>query len=131
VLICENPWAKIFLPHLPSSPLHFFSGFSGYWLLNTGPSPTPHRLALDYKCIIEIELELQGMSGEVKRSEIQQHPGRKHEDCFRLASLLPALNAGLIEMMIPDKPTSSMQKYRRTNKGLLLQKVKTLDDRAF
>ncbi|NTV21897.1 MAG: hypothetical protein HGA57_11085 [Chlorobium limicola] len=43
---------------------------------------------------------------------------------------LPALKAGLIEMTIPDKPTSRMLQYRRTNKGLLLQKVKTLADRA-
>lgn len=39
--------------------------------------------------------------------------------------LTPALNAGLIEMTIPDKPRSSKQKYRLTEKGkALLNQIK-------
>lgn len=34
----------------------------------------------------------------------------------------PALMDELIEMTIPDKPKSSKQKYRLTEKGLALQK---------
>nr|WP_298269795.1 hypothetical protein [Geobacter sp.] len=36
---------------------------------------------------------------------------------FRLIYLRPALDAGLIEMTIPDKPRSSNQRYRLTAKG--------------
>jgi len=36
----------------------------------------------------------------------------------RKVYLLPALEAGLIEMSIPDKSRSSKQKYRLTSKGL-------------
>lgn len=42
------------------------------------------------------------------------------------AVLRPMLAAGLVEMTIPDKPRSSKQKYRLTNKGRgLLEKVVT------
>jgi len=46
----------------------------------------------------------------------------KHEDHFREAYLRPAIKAGLVEMTIPDKPRSSRQKYRLTQKGIKLLK---------
>ncbi|MFO7598231.1 MAG: cell filamentation protein Fic, partial [Candidatus Desulfacyla sp.] len=36
---------------------------------------------------------------------------------FRERYLKPALTDGLIEMTIPDKPNSRLQKYRLTDKG--------------
>ena len=51
------------------------------------------------------------------RQDIQEALGLKHEDHFRKAYLLPALQAGLIEMTIPDKPRSSRQRYRLTTAG--------------
>ena len=41
----------------------------------------------------------------------------EHEDHFRKAYLLPALQARLIEMTIPDKPRSRNQRYRLTPAG--------------
>jgi len=41
----------------------------------------------------------------------------KNDEHFRKAYLLPALDAGLVEMTLPDKPRSSKQKYRLTAKG--------------
>lgn len=49
--------------------------------------------------------------------------GIKHRPNFRDNYLHPALNAGLIEMTIPEKPTSSKQKYRLTAKGKVFLKA--------
>ena len=57
------------------------------------------------------------MVGEMKRVEIQDALGLKHEDHFRDAYLLPALAAQVIEMTQPDKPRSSKQRYRLTSLG--------------
>jgi ATP-dependent DNA helicase RecG len=56
------------------------------------------------------------------RKEIQERLGLKNAEHLRKAYLSPALAAGLIEMTIPDKPTSSLQKYRLTEKGRQLLK---------
>ncbi len=39
---------------------------------------------------------------------------------FRNQVLNPLPNAGLLEMTIPDKPRSSKQQYRITEKGLVM-----------
>jgi predicted HTH transcriptional regulator len=60
------------------------------------------------------------LHGEMKRSEMQQLLGLRHEDSFRAIYLVPSLKAGLVEMTIPDKPNSRFQKYRLTKKGMTL-----------
>lgn len=50
-------------------------------------------------------------------SECQDTCNVKDDEHFRKSYLLPALEAGLVEMTIPDKPRSSRQKYRITDKG--------------
>ena len=56
----------------------------------------------------------------MKRAAIQQALGLKHEEHFRDACLLRALAAQVIEMTQPDKPRSSKQHYRLTERGLAL-----------
>ena len=60
---------------------------------------------------------VQVLIGEMTRQQLQRALGLKDDDHFRKAHLQPALDAGLIEMTIPDKPRSSRQKYRLTAKG--------------
>ena len=55
---------------------------------------------------------VQVLVGEMTRQQLQQALGLKDDDHFRKAYLQPALDAGLIEMTVPDKPRSSRQKYR-------------------
>ena len=41
----------------------------------------------------------------------------KGRDNFEKLYLAPALEAGLVERTIPDKPNSRLQQYRLTEKG--------------
>ena len=63
---------------------------------------------------------LSSMDGEMSRAALQQTPGLRHRDSFVVNYLQPALESELIEMTIPDKPNSRMQKYRLTDKGRAL-----------
>ena len=65
----------------------------------------------------EVLKMLKQMSGEMLRRDLQLCMQLKDDEHFRKAYLLPALQNGLIEMTIPDKPRSSRQKYRLTKKG--------------
>jgi predicted HTH transcriptional regulator len=60
--------------------------------------------------------------GEMTRQQLQEALGLKDDEHFRKAYLQPALEAGLIEMTIPDRPRSSKQKYRLTAKGVKASK---------
>jgi Fic family protein len=53
------------------------------------------------------------LRGEMSREELQVALGLKDRKSFRERYLKPALDAGLIEMTIPEKPSSRLQKYRR------------------
>lgn len=60
---------------------------------------------------------LSAFAGEMTRQQLKEVLGLKDDEHFRKAYLLPVLEAELIEMTIPDKPRSSKQKYRLTEKG--------------
>lgn len=61
------------------------------------------------------------LKGEMKRIDIQKALELRHEDHFRETYLIPALQENFVEMTIPDKPKSRLQKYRLTQKGLMLR----------
>ena len=54
--------------------------------------------------------------GELSAMELMNLLGLSHRHTFRQHYLNPALEAGLIERTIPDKPTSRLQKYRKTGR---------------
>jgi ATP-dependent DNA helicase RecG len=65
-----------------------------------------HQVAILFKCMIANRItELMNMTGRTDRTK------------FRNQVLNPLLQEGLLEMTIPEKPTSSNQKYRLTSKG--------------
>ena len=60
---------------------------------------------------------LAACEGELDREELQARTGLSDRKHFRTEYLHPAIDQGLIEMTIPDKPNSSKQRYRLTNEG--------------
>jgi hypothetical protein len=52
----------------------------------------------------------------MNRDALQAALGLKDRKSFCERYLKPALNAGFIEMTIPDKPNSRLQKYRLTDR---------------
>ncbi|WP_432740883.1 Fic family protein [Methylobacter sp. G7] len=61
----------------------------------------------------------------MSREQLQQQLGLADRKSFRQAYLQPALEQGLIEMTLPDKPQSKLQQYRITPTGkAVLQRIK-------
>lgn len=50
---------------------------------------------------------------ELSAIQLMKRLGLSHKPTFRKNYLHPALNSGLIEMTVPDKPTSRNQRYRK------------------
>lgn len=53
----------------------------------------------------------------LSRRDLQDAMALRDAEHFRVHYLVPALKAGMIEMTIPDKPRSRLQRYRITDRG--------------
>tara|TARA_R110002051_G_scaffold15064_2_gene47624 strand:- start:20037 stop:21344 length:1308 start_codon:yes stop_codon:yes gene_type:complete len=69
----------------------------------------------------QVESLLKAFAGEHNRQELQELLNLSDRKYFRENYLQPALEIELIELTIPDKPKSSKQKYRLTEKGKQFQ----------
>lgn len=56
----------------------------------------------------------------IARNELQALLSLKDRESFRERYLKPALEFGLVEMTLPDKPNSRLQQYRLTQQGRTL-----------
>ncbi|MFZ5573015.1 MAG: Fic family protein [Thermodesulfobacteriota bacterium] len=65
----------------------------------------------------EVQRMLAVLHGEMARGELMAHLGLKDEKHFREHYQQAGIASGVIEMTIPDKPRSRLQKYRLTEKG--------------
>jgi len=73
---------------------------------------------------------LRVMTTEMNRQDLRAAVGLKNDEHFRKTFLIPAVERGLIEMTIPEKPTSRLQKYRITAAGRRLLRVPRAKGRA-
>ena len=74
--------------------------------VGTKMAPSRHQVDVLRKCKNESTLLV-----------LMAASGRSDRTKYRHQVLNPLLSADLLEMTIPDKPTSSLQKYRLTEKG--------------
>ena len=81
--------------------------------------PASERLTL--QVTPQVEELIRVMNGEMNRQEIQNRLKLSDREHFRLNYLKPALDLGLIEMTIPNKPNSRLQEYRLTEEGKRLR----------
>ena len=65
----------------------------------------------------EIQRLLLVLVDTMSRQQLLDALAMTHREHFRRAYLKPALDAGLVEMTLPDKPNSRHQRYRRTALG--------------
>ena len=77
---------------------------------NATPQDTP-QVTPQVNQMISVMNEL---DDEINREQLQRALKLRDRKSFRSRYLQPALELGLIEMTLPDKPTSSLQKYRLT-----------------
>ncbi len=71
---------------------------------------------------VQALLELLHKAGESGNTKIRKAFGLKDRVHVHKSYLQPALQSEYIEMTIPDKPNSRLQKYRLTDKGKRLLK---------
>ncbi len=65
----------------------------------------------------QVERLLKTLVGDMSRDQLQKAIGLQDRKSFRELYLAPALADGLIEMTIPEKPNSRLQKYRLADQG--------------
>jgi hypothetical protein len=83
------------------------------------PEDAPHPIARPNTTEVTTEVDrlAAALSGEMTRRDLQTALGLKNDEHFRKTYLLLALDAGVIEMTIPDKPNSRPQKCRLAPKA--------------
>lgn len=88
-------------------------------VLPASASSTPQDTEQDTEQVTEQVLTLLMVMDNEKHSriELMESVGIKHRPTFIYNYLQPAIEAGLVALTIPNKPTSGNQKYYLTEKG--------------
>jgi len=82
-------------------------GESGIVSSSFGKAPSWHQVKILEKC----------QNNELPLLDLLAVTGRSDRTKFKKQVLNPLFDSGLLEMTIPDKPSSRSQKYRLTGEG--------------
>ncbi|WP_291483147.1 Fic family protein [Cyclonatronum sp.] len=123
----KHRFIEMSIPDKPQSPLQKYKlteigkAFreqlrysNGIFLTEAPPQATPQATPHVNALILVLQ-------GEKTRAELQELLKLTDKKNFRTSYLNEALRLGLIELVMPDKPQSSSQRYRLTKKGKLFQ----------
>jgi ATP-dependent DNA helicase RecG len=95
-----------------------------------GPSAPQNRVQVTDQVTDQVAVQvtdqvaelLKSIRGTMTRAQLQEALGLKGRANFLRLYLIPALQSGCIEMTVPDKPNSRLQRYRLAAKGIDLLK---------
>ena len=79
---------------------------------NNLPAPSRHQVGTKLKLTSDQLFVFEHIKGEMSLVDLMALLNRKDRTKFRQQVLAPLIELGLVEATIPDKPTSSRQKYR-------------------
>lgn len=83
---------------------------------NTGQVPRKYPASIP-QVTPQVQELLNAFTGDHSRTELQDNLKLSDRENFRINYLVPAIENDLVELTIPDKPKSSKQQYRLTEKG--------------
>ena len=79
---------------------------------NDSSAPSRHQVGTKLKLTADQLHVFEHIEGELSLIDLMEFLNRKDRTKFRQQVLTPLVELGLVEATIPDKPTSSRQKYR-------------------
>ncbi|CAM5182801.1 hypothetical protein OURE66S_00338 [Oligella ureolytica] len=125
----KRSWTRGMPKILSNAPNASFKEFGGLFITSFGRKNSSNELSdkgitmevtmdesteVTMEVSAEIKAFLAVFSGDMSRVELMNKLALKNAEHFRLYYLRKALEGGLIEMTLPDKPQSRLQKYRLT-----------------
>lgn len=82
------------------------------------PSKSPGKYPASIPQVTpQVQELLNAFTGDHSRTELRDNLKLSDRENFRINYLVPAIENDLVELTIPDKPKSSKQQYRLTEKG--------------
>lgn len=125
----KRSWTRGVPKILSNAPNASFKEFGGLFITSFGRKNSSNELSdkgitmevtmdesteVAMEVSAEIKAFLAVFSGDMSRVELMNKLALKNAEHFRLHYLRRALEDGLIEMTLPNKPQSRLQKYRLT-----------------